>query len=129
MQARRMLFLTVMPSPYQRELFHALHSDGRIDIQVLYFAGGASDRDWSSQSLRPYERILPGTTINALGPSAHFNPGIVGVLRKGFADLVVVSDYSAPTAQIAMRYLNSRDRPWVFWGEVPGICARGRLRS
>jgi glycosyltransferase involved in cell wall biosynthesis len=126
---RRVLFLTVMPSPYQRELFHALHSDGRMEIQVLYFAREASDRNWCISSLHPYEKILPGTTINALGPSAHLNSGILHVLSKGSSDFVVISDYSAPTAQIAMRYLNLRRKPWVFWGEVPGFCARGRLGS
>jgi glycosyltransferase involved in cell wall biosynthesis len=124
---RRVLFLTVMPSPYQRELFHALHSDGRMEIQVLYFVREVSDRNWSIQPLRHYEKMLPGTTINVLGPSAHLNPGILGVLRKGSWDVVVVSDYSAPTAQIAMRYLNLRRQIWVFWGEAPGFCARGRF--
>jgi glycosyltransferase involved in cell wall biosynthesis len=126
---RRVLFLTVMPSPYQRELFHALHLDGRMDIQVLYYACEASDRNWSIPSLRPYEKLLSGTTINVLGPSAHLNPGVVGVLSKRSSDFVVVSDYSAPTAQIAMRYLNWQGKPWVFWGEAPGFCGRGRLGS
>jgi glycosyltransferase involved in cell wall biosynthesis len=121
------MFLTVMPSPYQRELFFALHSDGRMEIQVLYYSREASDRNWRIESLHPYEKILPGTTISVLGPSAHFNPTILGVLSKECSDFVVVSDYSSPTAQIAMRYLNLRRKPWVFWGEVPGFCARGRL--
>jgi glycosyltransferase involved in cell wall biosynthesis len=118
-----------MPSPYQRELFHALHSDGHLEIQVLYYSREASDRNWSIQSLRPYEKILPGTTINVLGPSAHFNPNILHLLSNGSPDFVVVSDYSAPTAQIAMRYLNSCRKLWVFWGEVPGFRVRGRLGS
>jgi glycosyltransferase involved in cell wall biosynthesis len=122
---RRVLFLTVMPSPYQRELFSALHSDGRMEIRVLYCARRAFDRNWSIPSLRAYEKILPGTTISVLGPSAHFNPSIVRVL--GNWNLVVVSDYSSLTAQIAMRYMNLIRKPWVFWGEVPGFRARGRL--
>jgi glycosyltransferase involved in cell wall biosynthesis len=124
---RRVLFLTVMPSPYQRELFHALHLDGRMEIRVLYCCGKASDRNWAMPSLCPYEEILAGTTLSLVGPSAHFNPHIVGVLRKHGPDLAVISDYSAPTAQIAMRYLTWRRQPWVFWGEVPGFRARGQL--
>src|SRR5262249_6037399 len=97
-----------MPSPYQRELFHALHLDGRTEIHVLYCTRGTFDlhHHWSIPSLCAYEKILPGTTISLLGSSAHFNPGIIGMLRKETADLFVVSDYSAPTVQIAMRYLN-----------------------
>jgi glycosyltransferase involved in cell wall biosynthesis len=121
------LFLTVMPSPYQRELFFALHSDGRMDLQALYFTPSAFDRNWSMPPLSGYEKILPGTTIGLLGPSAHLNPGILAVLRQAAPDVVVISDYSAPTAQIAMRYLNAARRPWVFWGEVPGFRTRGRL--
>jgi len=116
-----------MPSPYQRELFHALHLDGRMEIRVLYCTGGAFDRDWSIPSLCAYEEILPGTTISLLGPSAHFNPGIIGMLREETSDLFVVSDYSAPTMQIAMRYLNRRGKRWLFWGEVPGLRTRGRF--
>jgi glycosyltransferase involved in cell wall biosynthesis len=78
-------------------------------------------------SLRSFEEVLPGTTINLLGPSAHVNPSIVGALRKYTSDLAVISDYSAPTAQIAMRYLTWRRQPWVFWGEVPGFCRRGLI--
>jgi len=125
----RVLFLTVIPSPYQRELFHALHSDGRMEIQVLYYSIEASDRNWSIKPLNHYEKILPGITVHLLGPSAHLNPNILGVLSKESSDFVVVSDYSAPTAQIAMRYLNLRRRPWVFWGEVPGFRARRPLAS
>ena len=122
---RRTLFLTVMPSPYQRELFNALHSDGRMDIRVLYCAQVGHDRNWSIPVLNSYEEILPGKTISWLGPSARFNPGIINILRDDISDLFVLSDYSAPTTQIAMRYLTWRRKPWVFWGELPGLHERG----
>ena len=124
---RRALFLTVMPSPYQRELFKALHSDGRMEIRVLYCTQGAHDRNWSIPALNPYENVLPGKTIGWLGLSAHFNPGIIKILRNDASDLFVLSDYSAPTTQIAMRYLTWQRKPWVFWGELPGLRQRGRL--
>jgi glycosyltransferase involved in cell wall biosynthesis len=98
-----------------------------MDVHVRYFTRSAFDRNWSVPSLSSYEKILPGTTISLLGPSAHLNPGILAVLRRAAADMVVISDYSAPTAQIAMRYLTACRKPWVFWGEVPGLHTRGRL--
>ena len=119
--------MTVMPSPYQRELFQALHSDSRMEIRVLYYAQSAADRNWSIGPLSAYEKILPGRTIGWLGPSAHFNPGIVETLKTESAELFVLSDYSAPTTQIAMRTLTRSKKPWVFWGEVPGLNQRGRL--
>jgi glycosyltransferase involved in cell wall biosynthesis len=122
---RRVLFLTVMPSPYQRELFNALDSDGRTEIRVLYCARHVYGRNWHIPALNTYEEVLPGKTINWLGPSAHFNPGIIRILRDDNSDLFVLSDYSALTTQMAMRYLNWRRKRWVFWGEVPGLHRRG----
>lgn len=116
-----------MPSPYQRELFEALRAGGHMDIRVLYCTRDAHDRDWSAVPLHGYERILPGRTIGLLGPSAHFNPGIVEILRNDPSDLFVLGDYSAPTTQIAMRYLTARRKRWVFWGELPGFRKRGPL--
>jgi glycosyltransferase involved in cell wall biosynthesis len=124
---RRVLFLTVMPSPYQRELFDALDSDGRAEIRVLYCAQHVHDRNWSIPALNSYEEILPGKVINWLGPSAHFNPTVINILRDDIFDLFVLSDYSSLTTQIAMRYLNWRRKPWVFWGEAPGLHPRGPL--
>jgi glycosyltransferase involved in cell wall biosynthesis len=125
---RRIAFLTVMPSPYQRQLFQALHSDG-IKIRVLYYTPSAADRNWLVRPLSPYEEILPGRTIGWLGPSAHFNPGIGETLKKDCSELFVLSDYSAQTTQIAMRLLIHRRKPWVYWGELPGLNQRGRLGS
>jgi len=124
---RRVLFLTVLPSPYQRQLFQALHSDGRMEIRVLYCAHTAADRNWSIGSLSGFEEILPGRTIGWLGPSAHFNRGIADILEKDSSEVFVLSDYSALTSQIAMRVLTWQKKRWVFWGEVPGLNQRGRF--
>src|SRR5262249_28899624 len=117
----RIVFLTVMPSPYQRQLFQALHSDGRIEIRVLYCARTVEDRNWSVTSLYPYEEVLPGGAIRWLDRGAHFNPSIYKILRNDTSSLFVLSNYSAPTTQVAMRYLTRREKRWVFWGEVPGF--------
>jgi glycosyltransferase involved in cell wall biosynthesis len=117
----RVIFLTVIPSPYQRQLFEALESDGRLKIRVLYYARTAADRNWSTGPLAAYEEILPGKTLNWLGPSAHYNMDIATRLNKYSAELFVVSDYSAPTTQIAMRVLHRLRKKWVFWGETPGF--------
>lgn len=122
-------FLTVMPSPYQRELFSALARSANLGVDVLYFTSRSSDRDWHDPGLSRFESIMPGCTLRRLGASAHWNPSVVTRIRAAKADLVVVSDYSAPTAQLAMRYLAHTGRPFMFWGEVPGFSHRGRLGS
>jgi len=98
-------------------------------IRVLYYTNTAADRNWSIGPLYDYEEILPGRTIRWLGPSAHVNRGIVELLKQESSELFVLSDYSAPTTQIAMRILNRSKKRWVFWGEVPGFSQRGRLGS
>ena len=118
-----------MPSPYQRDLFRALHADGRMQIRVLYYTASATDRNWTPASLSAYEDILPGGTIGWLGTSAHLNPKVLNALKAQDYDVCVVGDYSAPTTQLAMRVLSFCNKPWVFWGELPGLNERGRLGS
>src|SRR5262249_40262943 len=106
-----------------REFAKSVH----FDIRVFYYAARARDRLWEEDQLAPYEFIMPGATMLALGTSAHVNPGVITTLAHTPADIVVVSDYSAPTAQFAMRYLNRVGKPWVFWGEIPGLEERGPI--
>jgi glycosyltransferase involved in cell wall biosynthesis len=122
-------FLTVMPSPYQRELFASMAAASDLSIKVYYFTASARDREWAAPDLADHEKVLPGTTFSFLGNSAHWNASILSVLARDASDLVVVSDYSAPTAQAAMRLLSMKRRSWVFWGELPGFNVRGALGS
>lgn len=125
----KLLFLTVIPSPYQRQLFSALAETGEVDLSVFYFTAGAHDREWKRPDLMPFETILDGRTVMKLGPSAHWNPSIMAAIDQVQPDLTVISDYSALTAQLAMRRLSWRKSPWMFWGEVPGFSQRGPIGS
>lgn len=129
MPKRRVLFLTVIPSPYQRQLFDRLSRAQAFDVKVLYYAMGAHDRQWEHPDLSPFEQVMPGRQLKWLGGSAYCNPRVLRSLSELAADVVVVSDYSVPTAQIAMRALAMQARTWIFWGEVPGFNRRGRLGS
>ena len=124
-QDKKVTFLTVIPSPYQRQLFRRIADSASFQIQVFYYAAQAGDRQWNVAELEDFEAILPGTTIRPLGSAAYFNPSVVRALAQSRSDVVVVSDYSIPTAQMAMRHLIGRRTPWVFWGEVPGLNRRG----
>lgn len=129
MAKRRVLFLTVIPSPYQRQLFDRIWQAQAFDIRVLYYALGAHDRQWQHPELAAFESVMPGKALRWLGGTAYCNPGVLRWLSDSNADVVVISDYSAPTAQIAMRALSLRGKPWVFWGEVPGFNRRNRIGS
>ena len=126
---RRILFLTVIPSPYQRQLFAHLAESGAFDVRVLYYAIGAWDRQWAPPKLASYETVMSGTKMRWLGESAYYNPRVLQQISDADADIVVISDYSAPTAQIAMRGLGLKGKQWMFWGEMPGFSSRGRIGS
>jgi glycosyltransferase involved in cell wall biosynthesis len=126
---RRILFLTVIPSPYQRQLFDRLSKAQIFDVRVLYYAMGAHDRQWDHPKLAPFEAVMPGRQLRWLGGSAYCNPRVLRSLFEAKADIVVVSDYSVPTAQIAMRALGMRGNSWIFWGESPGFNQRGPIGS
>ena len=120
-------FLTVIPSPYQRELFAAIHETAGLEVSILYYSMGAADRDWKAPRLNGFEFVLPGQRMLSRDGSTNWNPSVLREVRAANADLVIVSDYSAPTAQLAMRYLAFVGRPFMFWGEVPGFSQRGKL--
>ncbi len=82
----------------------------------------APDTHWAARVPLPESaEILTGGWNNLGGGRVHFNPGVIGALRRSRPDLVVVAGYSSLTAQVAMRWLRWNRIPWVFWGEVPGM--------
>jgi glycosyltransferase involved in cell wall biosynthesis len=117
----RVTFLTIMPSPYSRDLFAAIRADGRVQLEVLYMEMSAPDTRWGEVPLRDHERVLPGGWRNVGGGRVHWNPGVIRALRQSQPDLVVVAGYSSLTSQLAMRWLQRSRTPWIFWGESPGM--------
>ena len=123
----RVLIMTVMPSPYQRELFAAMAAHPGMDIRVLYYMVSASDRRWGRPALPPYSRILPGLSFDFLARGCCLNPSVVAEVSRGDFDVAIVGDYFTLTAQIAMRCLTRRRIPWVLWSESPGLRSRGPI--
>jgi len=123
----RVLILTVMPSPYQRELFEAMAAHPGLDVRVRYYTDSAPDRQWNHASLPSHSRIMPGFAVHSIARCCCLNPSVLRELRAEPWDLVIVGDYFTLTAQLAMRDLSRRGVPWVLWGETPGIHARGRI--
>lgn len=123
----RVLVLTVMPSPYQQELFAAMAAHPGMDLRVLYYMVSASDRRWGRPALPPYSRILPGFSFDCLARGCCLNPSVVAEVSRGDFDVAIVGDYFTLTAQIAMRCLSRRGIPWVLWSESPGLRSRGPI--
>lgn len=120
----RITFLTVMPSPYVQDLFTALAVDNRIELTVWYLEQVAPDTYWGEQAMPEYACVLPGKWYGVSGARVHWNPGIRQLIRDAEADLFVIVGYIGFTNQVAMRTLTKLKRPWVFWGEIPGLHQR-----
>lgn len=106
-------FITIVPSPYQRDLFGALAAHSDIDLSVYYLEAASPDSPWPEMPLRPFERILPGYWASFSNARAHINwplPDLSGT------DFVVLSSYSSLTGQWLMRRRLAGKR-WLFWGE------------
>ncbi len=123
----KVTFLAVMPSPYVQDLFEELAKDERFELRVVYLEQVAPDTYWGEQVMPSYASVLPGRWYGMAGARIHYNPTVRTELAVGNPDVVVVVGYIGLTNQIAMRSLTARGKPWVFWGEVPGLNQRGRL--
>jgi glycosyltransferase involved in cell wall biosynthesis len=104
----RVLFITILPSPYQRDLFGALAARDDVDLKVCYMQARSSDSPWPEKPLRSFERIMPGLWM-PLG--INWN---LPVLSE--PDIVVLSTYASVTGQWLMRS-HLRKKRWLFWGE------------
>src|SRR6266700_2915443 len=106
-------FVTIVPSPYQRDLFAALAARPELELQVFYLEAASPDSPWPQKELRPFERILPGFWAPFGGARWHFNWRLPDFSR---ADFVVLSSFTSWTGQWLMRH-GLRGRRWLFWGE------------
>lgn len=128
-KTERLVFLSVTPSPYQRDVFNAIARRGRIGIRVFYQERTPPDSPWPEKPLADWESILPGFTVNWRGGRSHCNRGLPAPRPGEF--WVVNGSMSDLTSQLLMRRLGSR-MPWAFWGEVPSTPSSGwkhRLQS
>ena len=106
-------FVTIVPSPYQRDLFGALAARGDMELSVYYMEAASPDSPWPATPFRPFERIMPGFCVPFQGARWHFNwrlPDLSG------AEFVVLSSFSSWTGQWLMR-CQLRGTRWLYWGE------------
>lgn len=114
----RLVFLSVVPSPYQRDVFTALAERGHVGLQVHYLERAAPDSPWPAPVLAKWEHVLPGFTLGRGRWRSHVNwalpmpqAGETWVVNGAMTDL---------TTQRIMRILG-RHGPWCFWGELPSV--------
>jgi glycosyltransferase involved in cell wall biosynthesis len=109
----RVAFLSVVPSPYQRDIFAALAQRDDVDLRVDYLEAAAPDSPWPEKSLPEYSRILRGFWFPVGSARCHVNLPLPDFRDR---DLVVLNTMMSVTAQWLMR-AGLRSKPWLFWGE------------
>ena len=96
----KVAFFSVVPSPYQRDLFRALAAHPQVELSVFYLEAASPDSPWPEKPLAPYEQILRGFWF-ALGTArTHVNWPLPHL--RGF-DVVVMNTLMSLTAQWLMQ--------------------------
>ncbi|MBD2690200.1 glycosyltransferase family 4 protein [Anabaena catenula] len=107
------IFYSILPSPYQRDLFYAISQHPDINLKIFYLEPACADSPWPEKPLQPYEHILPGFHL-AWGLSRfHFNWHFPSTTET---DVVVLNGYMNVTTQLLLR-LQAQKIPCIFWGE------------
>ncbi len=109
----KVVVYSIVPSPYQRDLFFALSRCSEINLQVYYLESGCADSPWTQKPLQPFETVLPGFHV-AWGLSRfHLNWHLPN-LRD--VDVVILNGYQNLTTQLLLRFYADQV-PCIFWGE------------
>lgn len=117
----RVIFYSVVPSPYQRDLFYTLSQDPGLDLRIYYLESACPDSPWPEKPLQPYEKVLPGFCISWGLSRFHFNwhwP------RLSEVDILVFNGYQNLIAQLGLHYWAKR-LPCIFWGEKMTASSQG----
>jgi hypothetical protein len=119
-QVIRVAFVSVVPSPYQRDLFAALAARGDVTPRVFYMERAAPDSPWPERPLAPYESCLPGFWFPIGGARVHLNWRLPSPCDF---DVIVCNTLMSLTGQWLM-HGKLRGTRWMFWGEKLGVRSR-----
>ena len=113
MNRLRVAFFSVVPSPYQRDLFAALAARPEVALEVFYLGASVPDSPWPEAPLRPFEGVLPGHCFSSGPRHIHLNWRLPAL--KSY-DVIVLNTLMSVTAQWLM-HGPLRGQRWMFWGE------------
>mgnify|MGYP006277056959 FL=1 len=110
----RLGVFSVVPSPYQRDLFGALATHPEVDLSVYYQSPDSVDNPWPEADLHAYEALLDGRRVSYGAKRAYINWSLPDL--KPY-DLVVLNTSYVSTAPQWLMRTQLKNRPWMFWGE------------
>ena len=116
----KVAFVSVLPSPYQRDLFAALAARADVTPRVFYMERAAPDSPWPERPLAAYESYLPGFWFSIGHARVHVNWRLPSPRDY---DVIVCNTLMSLTGQWLLRAKLRRSR-WIFWGEKLGARSR-----
>lgn len=105
---------SVVPSPYQRDLFAALAARPDVHLEVYYQEAAAPDSPWPDRERAPYESILPGRWFGVSPRRIHVNWDLPDF--RAFDVVILNTSYLSVATQWLMRG-GLGETPWVVWAE------------
>ena len=116
----KVAFVSVLPSPYQRDLFAALAARADVTPRVFYMERAAPDSPWPERPLAAYESCLPGFWFSIGHARVHVNWRLPSPRDY---DVIVCNTLMSLTGQWLLRAKLRRSR-WMFWGGKLGARSR-----
>jgi len=116
--------VSVVPSPYQRDLFRALARRSDVRLRVYYLERSAPDSPWPEEPLQPYETILPGFWFSVAGARFHV---VSKHPRLDQHQFLVLNSLTSSLSQWKLRF-RGESQKLLFWAE-PLRPQSARLRS
>lgn len=111
----KVVIYSIVPSPYQRDLFYAISQLESLVVEVYYLEAGAPDSPWGTTTLRAYEHILPGWCVGKGRIRSHLNWRLP---KHTSADLVILNlSVTDMTTHLLIKY-HLRNTKWLFWAEI-----------
>lgn len=106
--------LSVVPSPYQRDLFAALNAHPDVNPTVFYQSPDSVDNPWPEAHLHDFEFLLDGRRVSFGVKRAYVNWSLPDF--TAFDVVILNTSYVSTAPQWLMR-TSLTSTPWVFWGE------------
>lgn len=123
----RLIFYSIVPSPYQRDLFYELSCCPDVDLKVLYLEPSHPDNPWPEKPLQSYEQVLSGGYLRWGASRFHYSwhwPHLTDT------DVIVFNGYQSLIAQQIL-HTRAKTVPCIFWGEkmvADSTGIKGRLQ-
>jgi poly(glycerol-phosphate) alpha-glucosyltransferase len=125
--ALKVCVYSVVPSPYQVDLFYELSRCSEVDLSVYYFERSDPANPWPEKALRSYEKVMAGGCLTWETSRFHWNWHLPHLKNT---DVVIFNGYQNSIAQMIL-HTQAKAVPCIFWGEkmvASATGAKGKLQ-